>query len=234
MRLPRLAPAPASYDAAFVAAMTEAYLNQSPWTQLRLATLRDVVEPRRGERVLDLGSAGGAVAHFLSTFGCEVVGVDLEPRATASASALFPGIQFETADVAALPFPDRSFAKAVAADLVEHLEDGTFARMLAEAARVLVPGGTLTIYTPNNRHPIERLKERDLVVARNETHVAVRDAGTLRAALRRAGFEVDRDEWRPSFFPGLRTLERLGGARFESLRYRLALRGRTPGTGERV
>ena len=234
MRLPRLAPAPASYDAAFVAAMTRAYLDQSAWTQLRLATVRDLVEPERGERVLDLGSAGGAVAHFLSTFGCDVIGVDLEPRATASASALFPDVRFETADVAALPFPDRSFNKAVAADLVEHLEDGVFARMLAEAARVLVPGGTLSIYTPNARHPIERLKERDLVLARNETHVAVRDARALRAELRRARFEIERDEWRPSFFPGLRVLERLGGGSFESLRYRLALRGRAPGRNRRV
>ncbi|MDQ3865951.1 MAG: class I SAM-dependent methyltransferase [Actinomycetota bacterium] len=228
MKLPLVARAPASYDDAFIATMASAYLEQTAWTQLRLAAVRDLVEPEAGERVLDLGSAAGAVSHFLSTFGCDVVGVDSEPRAVAAASALFPRLRFELADVAALPFPDASFDKAVAADLVEHLADAPFAAMLSEVARVLVPGGTLSFYTPNARHPIERLKERDLVLARNETHVAVRDAGALARAFGEAGFEVDRNEWRASFFPILRTFERLGGGRFEALRYRLCLRGRTP------
>ncbi len=228
MKLPLIGRASSSYDDAFMAAMAAAYFDQTPWTRLRLAALRDLVEPKVGERVLDLGSAAGAVSHFLSTFGCEVVGVDSEPRAVATASALFPRLHFEVADAAALPFQDGSFDKAVAADLVEHLEDAPLAAMLSEVARVLVPGGTLSIYTPNARHPIERLKERDLVLARNETHVAVRDAGALARALGEARFEVDRNEWRASFFPVLRTFERVGGRRFEALRYRLCLRGRTP------
>ena len=228
MKLGLVGRAPASYDDAFMAAMADAYLAQTPWTQLRLAAVRDLVEPAPGDRVLDLGSAGGAVTHFLSTFGCDATGVDAEPRAVELAATLFPQLRFEVADVAALPFPDGSFDKAVAADLVEHLEEEPFAAMLAEAARVLVPGGTITIYTPNARHPIEWLKERDLVLARNETHVGLRDAGGLARALARAGFEVDRDEWRPSFFRGVRLVERLGGGRIEALRYRLCLRGRRP------
>lgn len=228
MRLGLVGRAPSVYDDDFMSAMAGAYLDQTPWTQLRLAAVRDLVEPAPGDRVLDLGSAGGAVTHFLSTFGCEPTGVDAEERAVALAATLFPALRFEVADVAALPFPDASFGKAVAADLVEHLEDETFAAMLAEVARVLVPGGTITIYTPNVRHPIEWLKERDLVLARNETHIGLRDAASLARALAGAGYEVDREEWRPSFFRGIRTIERLGGDRVEALRYRLCLRGRKP------
>ena len=212
MKLGLIGRAPAEYDQRFMDAMARAYLAETAWTRLRLGAVRDLVEPQRGDRVLDLGSAGGAVTHFLSTFGCEVVGVDSEPRAIETASELFPRLRFELADVASLPFADASFDKAVAADLVEHLEDAVLAAMLAEVIRVLVPGGTLSLYTPNPRHPIERLKERDLVLARNETHIGLRDAPTLAAALEAAGFEVDRNDWRPSFWFGLRTLERLGGS----------------------
>jgi SAM-dependent methyltransferase len=228
MRLGFVGRAPARYDDAFVDAMTRAYLEQTAWTRLRLSAVRDLVEPNAGDRVLDLGSAGGAVTHFLSTFGCQVVGIDSEPRAIRAASSVFPSLPFELADVTALPFPDRSFDKAVAADLVEHLEDAPLERMLDEVARVLVPGGSLSVYTPNARHPIERLKTRDLVLARNETHVGVRDARQLAAALDQAGLVVDRNEWRASFIPGLRTVERLGGPHVASLRYRLCLRARTP------
>jgi len=218
--------APASYDRAFVETMAQAYLRQTPWTQLRLEAVRALVEPHAGERVLDLGCAAGAVSHFLSTFGCETVGVDAEPLAVESARRLFPRLRFEVADVAALPFEGASFDKAVAADLVEHLDEATFARMLAEVRRVLRPGGTLSIYTPNPRHPIELLKERDFVLARNPTHVRLRTAGELARGLEAAGFVVERDEWRPSFFPVLRAVERLGGGRVEALRYRLCLRAR--------
>jgi SAM-dependent methyltransferase len=218
--------APASYDRTFVDTMARAYLGQTPWTRLRLAAIRDLVEPLPGERVLDLGCAAGAVAHFLSTFGCEAVGVDAEPLAVETARRLFPRLRFEVADVRELPFADASFDKAVAADLVEHLHDDELAAMLAEARRVLVPGGSLSLYTPNPRHLVERLKARDLVLAQNPTHVGLRTAHALRAAVEASGFAVDRDEWRPSFVAGLRSLERVAGPRLDLLRYRLCLRAR--------
>jgi SAM-dependent methyltransferase len=224
VRLPAFRRAPSSYGGAFVDTMAAAYLEQTPWTALRLAAVRELVEPRAGDRVLDLGCAAGAVTHYLSTFGCEPVGVDSEPEAIERARALFPRLRFEVADVTALPFPDASFDKAVAADLVEHLVDDDLDRMLVEARRVLRPEGTLSLYTPNPAHPIERLKEHDLVLAQNPTHVGLRRADELARALRRGGFELEVSDWRASFFPGLREVERLGGSRLEALRYRLCMR----------
>jgi SAM-dependent methyltransferase len=219
---------PASYDAEFLDTMASEYLERTPWTRLRLAAVTDLVEPRPGDRILDLGCAAGATAHHLSTFGSETVGVDSAPLAIERARALFPDLTFEVADVAALPFEAGSFDKAVAADLVEHIDDETFERMLAELRRVLVPGGSLTIYTPNARHVIERLKARELVLAQNPTHIAVRSAAELSALLRARGFVVERNEWRASHFPGWNVLERLGGRAFASLRYRLCIRASTP------
>jgi len=219
--------APAEYDETFMRTMARQYLERTPWTELRLGVVRDLVEPHDGERVVDLGCAAGAVTHFLSGFGCQVVGVDSEQLAIETARSLFPGLEFAQADVAELPFADASFDKAVAADLVEHLSDESFARMLAEVHRVLVPGGTLSIYTPNPEHLIERLKARDFILAQNPTHIGLRDAQTLAAFLVSAGYDVERNEWRASFYLGLRTLERLAGGRLNLLRYRLCLRGRT-------
>jgi SAM-dependent methyltransferase len=226
MRLPAFRRAPAEYDERFMDTMASEYLDRTAWTELRLEAVRSLVEPADGDRVLDLGCAAGAISHYLSTFGCETVGVDAEPLAIEKARELFPDLAFEVADVARLPFEDASFDKAVAADLVEHLDGETFRAMLRETRRVLRPGGTLSLYTPNPRHPIERLKARDLILAQNPTHIGLRDASTLEAMLGEAGFEVDRSEWRASFIRGLRLVERRGGGRVESLRYRLCVRGR--------
>jgi cyclopropane fatty-acyl-phospholipid synthase-like methyltransferase len=218
--------APSAYDERFVSTMAMAYLDQTPWTQLRLDAVRELVAPSPGDRVLDLGCAAGATSHFLSTFGCETVGVDAEALAIEQARMLFPSLRFELADVRALLFADGSFDKAVAADLVEHLDDETLVAMLGEARRVLRPGGTLSLYTPNPCHLIEQLKARDLVLAQNPTHVGLRTAAELEAALAAAGFEVELSAWRPSFITGLRAVEDAFGRRAAWLRYRLCLRGR--------
>lgn len=229
MTRPAFRRAPASYDETFMDKMAGEYLAGTPWTQLRLEAVRDFVDPQPGEKILDLGCAAGAVTHFLSTFDAEPVGVDAEPLGIEKARGLFPDLRFEVANVAALPFPDGSFDKAVAADLVEHLDDETFAAMLDETRRALVPGGTLSIYTPNPRHLIERMKARDFILAQNPTHIGLRDEPTLAGFLVRAGFDVDRSEWRASFFRGLKQVERVGGSHLSLLRYRLCLRGRTAG-----
>jgi len=220
--------APERYDETFVDNMASAYLERTPWTLLRLHAVEELVEPVPGDRVLDLGCAAGAIADHLARLGCETVGVDSAPEAIAKARELFDGPTFVLADVAELPFDDDAFDKAVAADLVEHLRDETFARMLGEVHRVLHPRGTLTIYTPNPRHIIERLKARNFVLAQNPTHIGLRDAPTLVSMVRGAGFEVDRNEWRPSFFRGLHAVEAAGGRHVESLRYRLCVRGVVP------
>jgi len=214
------------YDADFMDAMASEYDRRTPWTVMRLENIRVLVDPQPGDRVLDLGSAAGAMAHYLSTFGCDAVGVDSSELGVEHARVRYPDLRFEVADVAALPFADETFDKVVAADLTEHLDDDTFRAMLAESFRVLAPGGTLSIHTPNPGHLIERLKRRNLLLAQNPTHIGLRTRAELRAEFERAGFAVDLDLRRPSFFPVLRTLERLSRGRSDLLGYRLCMRVR--------
>jgi SAM-dependent methyltransferase len=224
VRLPTLYKAPASYDEEFVDIMASAYLNQTPWTRLRLAAIGDLVDPQPGQRIVDLGCAAGAITHFLSGYGSHVIGVDSEPLAIERARSLFPNLEFMVADAASLPFETHSLDKAIAADFTEHLDESRFHDVLAEVRRVLRPGGTLSIYTPNSRHLIERLKERNLILAQNPTHIGLRDAEQLKHALEAAGYAVERDDWVISPFPVLRTIERATATKSELFRYRLCIR----------
>jgi hypothetical protein len=88
---------------------------------------------------------------------------------------------------------------------------------------VLVPGGTFALYAPNPRHLIERMKERDFVLAQNPTHIGLRDADHMTRVLEQGGFRVLRSEWRPSFFRGLRAVEKVAGPRLDLFRYRLCV-----------
>jgi ubiquinone/menaquinone biosynthesis C-methylase UbiE len=216
------------YGDDFQGAMASEYERGTPWTRMRLENVRLLVDPRPGDRVLDIGTAAGGIAHFLSTLGCRVVGVDLSEAGIARARERYPELRFEVADATSLPFDDCSFDKAVAADVTEHLDDETLRAALAECRRVLVPGGTLSIHTPNPRHAIELLKARNLVLEQNPTHIGLRTGPQLRRELEQVGFTVELDLRRPGFYPGLRTLERVAGSRVELLGYRICMRALTP------
>jgi SAM-dependent methyltransferase len=106
-----------------------------------------------GRRVLDLGCRYGALTREYAA-GNEVVGVDVDREALAQAAEEL-GIETHWADVEdALPFPDESFDVVVAGELLEHLRHPE--RTVAEAGRVLRPGGTLVGSVPN----FFRLKNR--------------------------------------------------------------------------
>jgi cyclopropane fatty-acyl-phospholipid synthase-like methyltransferase len=219
------------YDNEFMSAHADVYERKTRWTMMRLANVRELVDPQPGDRVLDLGCAAGAMAHFLSTFGCETVGTDYAPSAIERARELYPDISFELADCSDLPFRAASFDKVVAADLTEHLDQTTLDAMFRETFRVLRPGGTLSIHTPNPRHLIERLKQKEILLEQNPTHIGLRTRQELEARLGECGFRVEVSAWRRSFIPIFRALELVAGQMTELFRYRICIRARKPSLG---
>ena len=216
------------YDEEFMQAMASAYAEETRWTKMRLRNVLELVDPHPGERVLDLGCAAGSMTDFLARSGCEAVGVDASELGVAEARRLHPTLRFEVGDVSRLPFEDCCFDKALAADLTEHLELETLRGMFRECRRVLVPGGTLSIHTPNPKHLIERMKSRNFLVGTNETHIGLLSSRTLADELRAAGFAVELELARRSFIPVFRTVELIGAPFSELFRYRICIRARKP------
>ncbi|MCX7168536.1 MAG: class I SAM-dependent methyltransferase [Rhodocyclales bacterium] len=72
--------------------------------------LRRQLELRQGETILDAGCGTGYFSRRFMQDGHSVVGVDLDPAATAYARrSLMPPLSCVVADMTALPFADRSF-----------------------------------------------------------------------------------------------------------------------------
>lgn len=94
-----------------------------------------------GALLLDLACGGGLLAPHLS--GYRHVGLDLSP--TAVRVARDHGVQSVRGDVTRLPFTDGCAQVVVAGEVLEHVAEP--AVLLAEAVRVLRPGGTLVLDT---------------------------------------------------------------------------------------
>lgn len=111
-----------------------------------------------GMRVLDIGSGlGGPARHFAEAHGCRVDGVDLTESYVACAAALTrrcglaDRVRFHQASALALPFAGACFDRATMIHVGMNIADK--AALLAEAARVLKPGGLFCVYDVMRTRP---------------------------------------------------------------------------------
>jgi methionine biosynthesis protein MetW len=103
------------------------------------------VGPRKA---LDIGCGRGTLLRRLQSAcpDCELYGIEISAASAAEAATF--GIRVVAAGIAdGLPFPDGSMDLVVMGEVIEHLFDPDAA--LDEVRRVLAPGGTLILTTPN-------------------------------------------------------------------------------------
>ena len=116
---------------------------RNPWVAAEIQR----VFPRA--KVLDIGCGAGLLANELARQGMEVTGLDAS-EASLEVARRYDAtgrVQYQHGDANHLPFADASFEVACAMDFLEHVDDP--AHIVAEAARVLRPGGLFFFHTFN-------------------------------------------------------------------------------------
>jgi SAM-dependent methyltransferase len=100
-----------------------------------------------GARILEGGCGRADKVHSLQRAGFKATGVDFAADAVRQARIDYPDIDVRQGDVRALEFPDGSFDGYWSIGVIEHFWDG-YQQIVAEAARVLRPGGILFLTAP--------------------------------------------------------------------------------------
>ena len=105
----------------------------------------DLLEPKSGERILDIGAGRGDKAFMiLESFpGAEVYAVDPNEKRVAEAKRDHPTVRSSVATAERLPFDDSYFDKAYSTMALHHFADLDHA--LAEIERVLKHGGSYVL-----------------------------------------------------------------------------------------
>jgi cyclopropane fatty-acyl-phospholipid synthase-like methyltransferase len=203
----------------------------SPFQRYRIEKVTELAAPRATDRVVDLGCGWGTFELALADRVAEVVGVDFSERAIdfcqrRLAADPRPNVSFVQADAGATGLASGAYDLVIAADLFEHLYPADATRVAAEAHRLLVPRGRFAVWTPHRGHVLEVLKNRNIVLRRDVTHVDYKSMEETKRLLSEAGFTIERAYFAESHVPGLSVVERLLQPIVPPLRRRIAVLGR--------
>jgi len=124
-----------------------------------------LADVRTGQRLLDIGCGRGELVVHSAGLGAFATGIDYSETAVAIARESLAGhpadvqerASFALMDACRLMFADATFDTALMTDVVEHLTPPELAAALAEARRVLRPGGRLVVHTSPNRLLLDRV-----------------------------------------------------------------------------
>jgi len=138
--------------------------------------------------VLDAGAGDGTIAGLLAPRARRITCLDRNARMVAAARgrlAKMPNVDVVRADVSAVPAADAAFDEVLLLNVLTSVEAPALA--LAEAARVLRPGGRLVLVT------LDAHAHASVTAAYGHVHAGFRPAA-VRGMLTRAGLAVERCE----------------------------------------
>ena len=153
------------------------------WFRRHEVAYRHCADICAGQIVLEAGCGEGYGADLLARAARRVVAVDYDATTVAHVRTRYPAVEVIAANLAALPMPDASVDVVVNFQVIEHLWDQP--QFITECLRVLRPGGSLLISTPNR---ITFTPGSDTPL--NPFHTRELNAAELTELLRGGGFEV--------------------------------------------
>lgn len=136
--------------------------------------------------LLDVGCGDGWASYWAEAAGCSVHGVDIAQAAVERTLDKLDAGTALVADATELPYKCCTFECMLALGSLEHSMDVDVA--LAEAARVLRPGGIAVIVVPNSQFLLGLWQGTEQALAVREERRSITE---WQRAARAAGFEVE-------------------------------------------
>ena len=114
------------------------------WFRERRHIIAHAIKELPPSRALDIGAGAGGNTRVLEARGWEATALEYSEAGVELARSR--GLDVVQGDARAIPFSDDYFGLVVAYDVLEHIEED--ARVVAEIARVVRPGGRVLVAVP--------------------------------------------------------------------------------------
>jgi SAM-dependent methyltransferase len=113
-----------------------------------------IEQAQADDKVLEIGCGDGYGTHKLARRAAETVAIDVDRDAVAYAAQKYTSgtCHFRHYEGGEIPFPDQTFDLVISFQVIEHVENDR--HFVAEACRVLKPGGRFLLTTPNRTHRV--------------------------------------------------------------------------------
>lgn len=136
--------------------------------------------------LLDIGCGVGTYEALLGDRFSQMHGIDVSSESIKLAAQKAPSARFSAYDGARIPYDDASFAAAFAICVWHHVPPAAWKSFVAEAKRVLKPGGVFIVFEHNPWNPLTRWAVERCVFDRDAVLLS---APTARRFLNEGGFE---------------------------------------------
>jgi len=199
------------------------YLQNSFHYVDRLKTILKILDPKKDEKILDIGCGFGSCGIECAKLDCDVTGLDISTKAIETFGNIAKKLNLKVKGIVSSctsmsSLKSNSFDKIVCADIIEHLNYEDSLSTFKECKRVLKRGGKLLVYTPNAHHFTEYIRPRKV-----EGHICVKTMKYLKNTLGSLGFKIEKAFYRPSGVPVIRQLDIIFGTFLPLFRKRLCV-----------
>ena len=201
----------------------------NPLQKYRISKVLQIYTPNKSQKVLDLGCGWGTFCFALAPLCKEITGLDISKKSIKLCQKLltqykkYNNVKFICRDASNTKLDSDSYDVIICADLIEHLYPKVFEKVLDESRRVLRKGGKLIIWTPHGGHFLEILKNHNIILKKDISHVDYKSMKQISEALIQRGFLIKKNYYTESHIPLLRNLERILLHFFPIMRRRIAI-----------
>ena len=201
---------------------------KSPFQKYRVLKVFQIYTPSKEERVLDLGCGWGTFCFAAAPICKEVTGIDFSKKSIDLCNKLlsksqYTNIKFACADAQDTGLESESYDVIICADLFEHLYPEVFENVLDECRRLLKQEGKLIIWVPHRGHILEILKNNNILLKKDVSHVDYKSMDRILENLHKRHFSIKKSYYAESHIPVFRNLEKLLLYALPMLRRRIAI-----------